>query len=44
MFRHYCLQRRRVPANTDPATACINDDLVIDIKCDNGGPTNSCQP
>jgi hypothetical protein len=33
-----------MPADTDPATACINDDLVIDVERDNGGPTNSCQP
>jgi hypothetical protein len=34
----------RVPADTDPATARINDNLVIDVECDNGGPTTSCQP
>jgi hypothetical protein len=33
-----------VPADTDPATARVNDDLVIDVEGDNGGPTNSCQP
>ena len=43
-FRRYGLQRWRVPANTDPATACINNDLVIDIEGDNGGSPNSCQP
>ena len=33
-----------MPADTDPATSRINDELVIDVECDNGGPTNSCQP
>ena len=33
-----------MPADTDPASARINDDLVIDVERDNGGPTNSRQP
>ena len=33
-----------MPADTDPATVRINDDLIIDVERDNGGPTNSCQP
>jgi hypothetical protein len=32
-----------VPADTDPATACINDDLIIDGECDDCGPANSGQ-
>jgi hypothetical protein len=43
VFRRYCSERWRVPADTDPATACINDDLVIDVECDDCGPANSCQ-
>ena len=43
VFRRYCSQRWRVPADTDPATACINDDLVIDVECDDCGPANGCQ-
>ena len=33
-----------MPADTDPATARIHDDLVIGVEGDNGGPTNRCQP
>ena len=33
-----------MPADSDPATACINDDLVIDVECDGCGPANSGQP
>jgi hypothetical protein len=32
-----------MPADTDPTPACINDDLVIDVECDDCGPTNSRQ-
>ena len=33
-----------MPADTDPATACINTDFVMHVECDNSGPTNSGQP
>src|SRR5438045_2595473 len=39
-----CLARWRVPADADPATARIHDDLVIGVEGDNGGPTNRGQP
>ena len=30
-----------MPADADPATACINDDLVIDVERDDCGTANS---
>ena len=32
-----------MPADTDPARASINDDLVIDVECDDCAPANSGQ-